>query len=659
MTVNTATSTATYTGNGSTTVFPVPFYFLVNTDLQVLQKVAATGVVKTLVLNSDFTLTGAGVEAGGTLTMTVAPATGDTLYIARNVTAVQQTAYPANSPFPAASHEMALDRLTMLAQQLQTTQALTLQKPALSNVYDLQGNTLINEAVAVNAADVPNLAQVQQITAAAAGGVLPGTIALTAQSTQIADLASTATGKGAALVGYLTGTVKSFLDSLSSAGSATGSALIGFLQGGTGAVAHTVQAKLRERVSVKDFGAIGDGGSHPLSGVYATLAAAQVVYPHATALTNEIDWCATQSLVNYFATLGGGNIYFPRGTYIFDRPITCALQSAQFAGESRRSSVLQFNDGVNGFVCTTNVDTSTSTAAHQELSWLDLEVRTLNTGASATAISVTNSSAGSVPVSQVVLERVSIVPQNGFNNGWSNGLYCSSASGVTVNDCFIIGKYNTTVGKGIYFTNYCIDNFVTNCRILYWDVGVQDDHLGQASHGSEGLYISCDVIVNCNTGVYRGQTTGLSDPFLTVVGSHINCRVNCITTYNIYNILVTGSLLYVQGTATQTMAANAACVLLQNNAPADNPTGVSITGNCINALGVTTQSPVGASINLPYCTVTGNVFNGFASAIAIVSNNGVLGGNQYIGCTNQINNVSGSTWFKLARTALSAGISSE
>lgn len=38
-----------------------------------------------------------------------------------------------------------------------------------------------------------------------------------------------------------------------------GSNLVGFLQAGTGAVATTVQAKLRESVSVKDFGAVGDG----------------------------------------------------------------------------------------------------------------------------------------------------------------------------------------------------------------------------------------------------------------------------------------------------------------------------------------------------------------------------------------------------------------
>ena len=214
MTVNTTTSTATYTGNGVTVTFPVPFYFLANTDLQVLQKVSATGVTNTLALGTDYTLTGAGVEAGGSLTMTTAPASGDTLYIARDVAAVQETAYPSNSPFPASSHEMALDRLTMLAQQIQTGLGLTLQKQPFGSTYDLQGNTLINSAVAVNGADVPNLSQVQALTAAGSQAVL---------------------------------------------NTPSGASLVGFLQSGTGAVARTVQDKLSDALHVKDFGAKGDG----------------------------------------------------------------------------------------------------------------------------------------------------------------------------------------------------------------------------------------------------------------------------------------------------------------------------------------------------------------------------------------------------------------
>lgn len=39
----------------------------------------------------------------------------------------------------------------------------------------------------------------------------------------------------------------------------TGSSSVGYIQAGTGAVARTVQARLRDAVSVKDFGAVGDG----------------------------------------------------------------------------------------------------------------------------------------------------------------------------------------------------------------------------------------------------------------------------------------------------------------------------------------------------------------------------------------------------------------
>jgi hypothetical protein len=45
----------------------------------------------------------------------------------------------------------------------------------------------------------------------------------------------------------------------SSLASSSGSSLVGFLQAGTGAQLRTVQSKLRDVVSVKDFGAVGDG----------------------------------------------------------------------------------------------------------------------------------------------------------------------------------------------------------------------------------------------------------------------------------------------------------------------------------------------------------------------------------------------------------------
>lgn len=67
----------------------------------------------------------------------------------------------------------------------------------------------------------------------------------------------------------------------------SGSANVGFLQSGAGAVARSVQAKLRDTVSVKDFGATGDGTTDDTAAIQQAATAA-----------------------------AGGALYFPAGTYI-------------------------------------------------------------------------------------------------------------------------------------------------------------------------------------------------------------------------------------------------------------------------------------------------------------------------------------------------------
>jgi hypothetical protein len=117
MTVSSQTARVSYSGNSSTTAFAVSFYFLASSHLRVTLR-AASGVETVQVLNTDYTVSGAGNPAGGTVTMTTAPATGQTLVIQRNVPFTQEVDYQPNDPFPAESHEQALDKLTMEAQQL-------------------------------------------------------------------------------------------------------------------------------------------------------------------------------------------------------------------------------------------------------------------------------------------------------------------------------------------------------------------------------------------------------------------------------------------------------------------------------------------------------------------------------------------------------------
>ena len=114
MTVSSTTSRVSYAGNGSTTAFTASFPFLANADLVVLLVTGSTQT--TLVLSTDYTVTGAG-GTSGTVTCTTAPASGSTLVIYRDPAVTQLVDYQPNDPFPANTHETALDRLTMISQR--------------------------------------------------------------------------------------------------------------------------------------------------------------------------------------------------------------------------------------------------------------------------------------------------------------------------------------------------------------------------------------------------------------------------------------------------------------------------------------------------------------------------------------------------------------
>jgi hypothetical protein len=75
--------------------------------------------------------------------------------------------------------------------------------------------------------------------------------------------------------------------------------------------------RLRD-VNVKEYGAVGDGASHPLSQFYSSLSAAQAVFPHAVALTDEIDWAAMQAAIN----ASRREVQIPEGKYRWNRGIT-------------------------------------------------------------------------------------------------------------------------------------------------------------------------------------------------------------------------------------------------------------------------------------------------------------------------------------------------
>ena len=106
---------------------------------------------------------------------------------------------------------------------------------------------------------------------------------------------------------------------------------IPFLQAGTGAVARTAQAKMRETVSVKDFGAVGDGVAD--------------------------DTAAIQAAVTYAINSNLKAVYIPSGVYVVSATINLGRMCLRGDGDGSRikptisdgSAVLSFAAGSNFF----------------------------------------------------------------------------------------------------------------------------------------------------------------------------------------------------------------------------------------------------------------------------------------------------------------------
>lgn len=117
MTISTEVNRVQISGDGVTTAISFPYYFLENADLLVILT-DADGVETTQVLDTDYSVSGAGVIAGGTVTMTTAPAVGETVTVIRDPAPTQETDLTETGNLPAESLEMALDRTIMVDQRV-------------------------------------------------------------------------------------------------------------------------------------------------------------------------------------------------------------------------------------------------------------------------------------------------------------------------------------------------------------------------------------------------------------------------------------------------------------------------------------------------------------------------------------------------------------
>ena len=127
MTVSSVTTKKSYNGDGSTTVFAYDFKIFDDDDITVIIKTDSTGAEAVKTKTTHYTVSGVGVTTGGNITFGSAPASGETVVLLRSTAQTQTTDYTPNDPFPAASHEDALDKLTFITQEIAEQQSRSIK----------------------------------------------------------------------------------------------------------------------------------------------------------------------------------------------------------------------------------------------------------------------------------------------------------------------------------------------------------------------------------------------------------------------------------------------------------------------------------------------------------------------------------------------------
>ena len=118
MTVETNTQREDYTGTGAVDTYPFNFKIFAETDLVVVER-DTDDVETTLVLNTDYTVDGVGLDAGGNVVLTSNLTLNHVLTILRRRPVTQSSLFRNQTTFYPSAHEEAFDHGIMVDQQQQ------------------------------------------------------------------------------------------------------------------------------------------------------------------------------------------------------------------------------------------------------------------------------------------------------------------------------------------------------------------------------------------------------------------------------------------------------------------------------------------------------------------------------------------------------------
>lgn len=285
--------------------------------------------------------------------------------------------------------------------------------------------------------------------------------------------------------------------------SSGGSALVGFLQAGTGAVARTAQAKSRDFVSVKDFGAVGNGVANDTTAIQAAITASN-------------------------------SVYFPAGSYLITAAITGGNKSLSLIGDGIGVTNLVWSE-------TGGLNLSFNNTL-QKLTIANLSMQAAK-AAAGTAISALWPVTASSTHPSCVLENIEIIPADGTTHYWTNGIILENAWNGKIDNVLIRGKNNSVdMNKAVYLKTQSNDFIISNLFVYFCKEAVSTDGTteGTVWSNSKAVYVNYG-------GVFAGSA---SAPGLNVRDVHISSLIAGIITNNKPQSCISGCLIYKRAEST-------------------------------------------------------------------------------------------------------------
>lgn len=389
-------------------------------------------------------------------------------------------------------------------------------------------------------------------------------------------------------------------------GTSAGSNSVGFLQSGTGATARTTQAKLRERMSVKDFGAVGNGTTNDAPALQAAIDAA----------------CAAQV-----------QLFWPKGVYYITATLT-VRSKANWLGEGGSYSVVK-GDGV----ISTLVNDDNSNMEDVTVDGLGFDFNGYNTANFGTAMSF----------NAIGHTRFRIVNTRVFDSAYPGDATTKQRQGLYIGgpnqDIWVLNN-DFSAGARIKVGRGGKNVFIKNNKLFY----INDNAITMAMIGTaaapvgdftENVHIEDNIILNpTGNGIFIGSDGApATDPAIYLKNVSVSRN---IMYYNNTETEGTGSPRFViftvpLGGASDVNINDNICVMTSNVLNAGAVEGIRVAGGGA----AVTLSRLSIRRNKVYCPYqqTAGIYVGMGGTV-----------DDLIVVDNEINGYSDSIWFANATT---------